>query len=318
MSKTFTTKNNEYKAYTYLVGWSNLNKYYYGVRYSRKSNPNNFWKDYFTSSEYVKEYREKYGEPDIIQVRKEFDNPNDAMNWETRVLKRLLRSSNPKRNNWLNVCIGQNEFSISDECIEKMSKARRNYIMNRTDEQKQRDYKSRKKAGANEESRKKISEKAKERFANPEYRKHFEDNVWNNEEYKNKLRENTTKWLSDPIEKEKWLKTVQSEEYRNDRRDETKKRFEDPEYKKRWLESLQRAKEHPDYYKNKSENSKKSTGSRLATKEFNKLSDEEIKTLSVDEIIKIIRSKINSDYNFDESKIIKKYNDRKRILDNEQ
>jgi hypothetical protein len=77
MEKTFTTKNKNYKAYTYLVGCTELNKFYYGVRYSRKSNPENFWKDYFTSSEYVKEYREKYGEPDIIQVRKTFDNADD-------------------------------------------------------------------------------------------------------------------------------------------------------------------------------------------------------------------------------------------------
>lgn len=314
MSKTFTTKNNEYKAYTYLVGWSNLNKYYYGVRYSRKSNPNNFWKDYFTSSEYVKEYREKYGEPDIIQVRKEFDNPNDAMNWETRVLKRLLRSSNPKRNNWLNVCIGQNEFSISDECIEKISKARRNYIMNRTDEQKQRDYESRKKAGANEESRKKISEKAKERFANPEYRKHFEDNVWNNEEYKNKLRESTTKWLSDPIEKEKWLKTVQSEEYRNKQGEDSKNRLGDPEYKKRWVESLAKAKENPDYYKNKSENAKKSTGTRLASRALKELSDGDIISMSEDDYIEYLKTKIKSEYSFDHSKVLSKFNERKNKI----
>jgi hypothetical protein len=42
MEKTFTTKNKNYKAYTYLVGWTELNKFYYGVRYSRKSNPENF------------------------------------------------------------------------------------------------------------------------------------------------------------------------------------------------------------------------------------------------------------------------------------
>ena len=40
--KNITTKNKNYKAYTYLVGCTDLNKFYYGVGYSRKSNPENF------------------------------------------------------------------------------------------------------------------------------------------------------------------------------------------------------------------------------------------------------------------------------------
>jgi hypothetical protein len=29
--------------YTYLIGWSNQNKYYYGVRYAKDCHPNDFW-----------------------------------------------------------------------------------------------------------------------------------------------------------------------------------------------------------------------------------------------------------------------------------
>lgn len=30
--------------YTYLIGWSSHNKFYYGVRYAKGSNPNELWK----------------------------------------------------------------------------------------------------------------------------------------------------------------------------------------------------------------------------------------------------------------------------------
>lgn len=30
-------------AYTYRIGWSKLNKHYYGVRYSKRSHPSDLW-----------------------------------------------------------------------------------------------------------------------------------------------------------------------------------------------------------------------------------------------------------------------------------
>ena len=72
-----TKKGNkvEYKPYTYLIGWTKYNVWYYGSETGFKTkiaNPSNLWKTYFTSSKYVKQYREKYGEPDIIEIRKVF------------------------------------------------------------------------------------------------------------------------------------------------------------------------------------------------------------------------------------------------------
>ena len=75
--------------YTYLVGWSKLDKFYYGVRYAANSSPSELWKTYFTSSNHVKKFREENGEPDLIQVRKIFNNPNKARLWENKVLKRI-------------------------------------------------------------------------------------------------------------------------------------------------------------------------------------------------------------------------------------
>jgi hypothetical protein len=76
-------------AYTYLIGWSKTNKYYYGVRFAKKSSPEELWESYFTSSKHVKEYTKNHGEPDIIQVRKVFDDVDKARLWESKVLKRM-------------------------------------------------------------------------------------------------------------------------------------------------------------------------------------------------------------------------------------
>lgn len=100
-------QNQKYTPYCYLVGWSRYDKYYYGVRYAEKTkcfytagcHPDELWKTYFTSSEYVTEMRKLYGEPDIISIRKTFTNKHSAINWEKRVITRLGAIRN---NKWLN------------------------------------------------------------------------------------------------------------------------------------------------------------------------------------------------------------------------
>ena len=76
-------------AYTYLIGWSNLNKYYYGVRFAKDCHPDELWVSYYTSSKHVHYFYEKHGEPDIIQIRKIFDNIQSARLWEHKVLRRM-------------------------------------------------------------------------------------------------------------------------------------------------------------------------------------------------------------------------------------
>jgi len=75
--------------YTYLIGWSEKDKWYYGVRYGKGSNPEELWKTYFTSSTHVAEWVDENGEPDIIEVRKTFEDPNKARDFEHGVLKRM-------------------------------------------------------------------------------------------------------------------------------------------------------------------------------------------------------------------------------------
>lgn len=75
--------------YTYLIGWSKHNIWYYGKRSKVGCHPSEFWKKYFTSSKHVKLFREKHGDPDIIQIRKTFNTIEDARLWETKVLTRI-------------------------------------------------------------------------------------------------------------------------------------------------------------------------------------------------------------------------------------
>lgn len=98
------------KPYTYLIGWSNLNLWYYGVKYSKGCHPDQFWNSYFTSSKYVKQTRKEFGEPDVIQIRKVFEDSKKARSWENKVLKRM---GVVKDSRWLNKTDNK---SISPEC----------------------------------------------------------------------------------------------------------------------------------------------------------------------------------------------------------
>jgi len=100
--ETNMSSTNIYIPYTYLIGWSEHQKYYYGVRYAKGCEPNDLWVSYYTSSDHVKLFREEYGEPDIIQVRKTFDDNIKAREWEIKVLKRM---NLPKRKDFLNIGI---------------------------------------------------------------------------------------------------------------------------------------------------------------------------------------------------------------------
>ena len=76
-------------SYTYLIGWSNHNKWYYGRRTAKNCQPADLWTKYFTSSKYVREFREKNGEPDVIKIRRIFSDPLKCARWESTVLRRI-------------------------------------------------------------------------------------------------------------------------------------------------------------------------------------------------------------------------------------
>jgi hypothetical protein len=96
-----------YQPYTYLVGWSSINKWYYGVRFAKNCQPADLWTTYFTSSKYVALLRETHGEPDIIQIRKTFTDAKSARAWEHTVLRRTRAVNN---SSWINRHDGHHSF----------------------------------------------------------------------------------------------------------------------------------------------------------------------------------------------------------------
>lgn len=96
--------------YAYLIGWSNLNMWYYGRRTAKQCHPSEFWVTYFTSSNHVKNFRKTFGEPDVIQIRKTFSNILTCKKWETKVLQKVLLSDSSK---WLNKKAGDSKFDTT-------------------------------------------------------------------------------------------------------------------------------------------------------------------------------------------------------------
>lgn len=94
--------------YTYLIGWPNLNKWYYGVRYAKHCNPTDLFSTYFTSSSEVFDFIKSYGMPSVIQVRKIINSPKLAQIYEHKVLRRIRAKQSDK---WLNKSNGLNNHA---------------------------------------------------------------------------------------------------------------------------------------------------------------------------------------------------------------
>lgn len=114
-----------YIPYTYLIGWTTINKWYYGCEWkttkNKQAHPNNLWKTYFTSSKIVEQIREQHGEPDVVKVRRHFNTSDAARRWERIVLRRLDAGPSSK---WLNLNNGIPErktFVCSEETKRKIS-----------------------------------------------------------------------------------------------------------------------------------------------------------------------------------------------------
>jgi hypothetical protein len=86
-------------AYTYLIGWSDLDKWYYGVRYARDCHVSELWTTYFTSSSHVHKFMSEHGQPDVVLIRQTFTDPGLARRWESKVLRRIGAVHSSK---WLN------------------------------------------------------------------------------------------------------------------------------------------------------------------------------------------------------------------------
>lgn len=105
--------------FTYLIGWTELNIYYYGVRYSKTCHPNDLWNTYFTSSKHVKKFRKENGEPNLIKIDYVFDYGEEAREYEELF---IMENNCVYDQKWLNLCGGGKHFCVTPESIEKTIK----------------------------------------------------------------------------------------------------------------------------------------------------------------------------------------------------
>lgn len=88
------------KPFTYLIVCNPTGQAYYGVRYSKKADPDTLWRTYFTSSKYVRELVSTHGKSAFsFEIRKTFNTAKAAWEWEQKVLRRLKVQ---QKSYWLN------------------------------------------------------------------------------------------------------------------------------------------------------------------------------------------------------------------------
>lgn len=106
--------------FTYLIGWSNLDRWYIGARWAKGCSPSDLWTQYFTSSKRVKEFVKANGEPDVIEIDRTFEKKKQAIE---RELFLLQMNRAVERDCFLNKAVG-GVFDPSDPDIARaISKA---------------------------------------------------------------------------------------------------------------------------------------------------------------------------------------------------
>lgn len=171
--------------FTYLIGWSEHRKYYYGVRYCKDCHPKDLWVKYKTSSALVKRFYNKHGEPNIIQIRKTFKTKESALLWEGKVLRRIDAAKDDRFLNLRNVGVG----SKGGPNIGQFRQGNKTWCigMNLVEEFPERNF--RKGYKHSEESKNLMSISTK--------------NSYKNSDIKEKIRKKSLEQFKDPIKKEK-------------------------------------------------------------------------------------------------------------------
>ena len=158
--------------YTYFLYHNPTGFKYYGVKFSKRANPELFWVPggYYSSSVKVKELIEQYGADSFrAEVRKKFTCVEDAVQYEYRFLRKVNAVS---KNDWLNQCAISDKFYciMSEEArkvsSERMKKQMKNFKPSA--ESNQRRSNTLKGKVVTEETRKKMSEVQKNRSAEQE------------------------------------------------------------------------------------------------------------------------------------------------------
>lgn len=128
------------KPYTYLIKHRPSGKVYYGFRAANKVDPEqDLWKQYFTSSLKVQQLIEETGTDSFdVEIRRIFESKEQAVSWETRVLRRCKVLTDDR---WINKNIA-GYIVPTDESRKKISEYHKDKP--KSDEHKQNLSKSQK------------------------------------------------------------------------------------------------------------------------------------------------------------------------------
>lgn len=254
--------------YTYLIGWKEHNKFYYGVRFAKNCSPDDFWVKYFTSSNEVKKFRKEFGEPDIIEIRRTFgDNPIKAQLWERKIITRLECVKDDK---WLNRGNGGFEFNAppekrarSPECRRKMSERRKQYCANPAN----KEFIQKNAENAARKGREKISQKAKERYQDKEWFENVHLASHRTPEYRESLSKRTKELYAEG-RMQKFYDRIQSVEYSDNMSRKMQEVRSDPEARRKNSEIQKARTQDPEIRKQMSERAKASNEKRLQSRKI--------------------------------------------------
>lgn len=102
--------------YTYYLYHKPTGTKYYGVKFAKNADPELFWKSYFTSSSIIRELIANHGlEGFVFEIRKTFDDPDKAVLWESKVLRRLDVAN---KLDWANRHIPGEQFRGPETCAD--------------------------------------------------------------------------------------------------------------------------------------------------------------------------------------------------------
>jgi hypothetical protein len=112
--------------YVYLIQHKATGRFYAGSSYRKDCHPSKFWKEYFTSSRYVKQIIDDEG-VNAFEVLEIIPRPlNDAHEYEAQ----LLRSVNAKLSDkWINRSNGDGKFGLAGQKNSDETRAKKSAMM---------------------------------------------------------------------------------------------------------------------------------------------------------------------------------------------
>jgi hypothetical protein len=187
------------------------------VRYADQCNPTDLWTTYFTSSKVVAQLRADLGEPDVIEVRRIFQDSDVAINWEHKVLRRLKVMES-------DIWVNQNT-NTAPRWHESHRQAHLDSVRGRkyTDQGKQKLAESRKLNWSDDKQQKMISARTEESKAKIA---EFQRGRTRSAEHKAKIVE---------IRKAEWADTEKTAARKKAISDAVKAKWADPEYRAKML-----------------------------------------------------------------------------------